>query len=255
MNLGTSSLLTARYFRTFTRAVAGHARAGHLRRSVRRHSHRRPDRRHDADRRQEPVQVRRDLSVRRSLRQPLRLHVVHGVHDARIHHDVRDHASAAAVAAALHLSAAAAEQQPGGAARARTGLLLAGVLRAAGHHGLRLPELVLSRRRALPVRRRRLDGRAAAVRRVSARYHRDVAPLEERAGPAPRRLQLPDPAAGRRAGFDSGGRASAPLRAALRSVVFAGSARHVSHRLRPHALDAAAQPARRRRQPRAVRAL
>ena len=69
---------------------------------------------------------------------------------------------------------------PCGAARARTGLLLAGVLRAAQLHlELRLLELVLSRRRALSVRRRRLDGRPAAVRRVSARHHRDVESLEE----------------------------------------------------------------------------
>ena len=249
--LGASSLLTARFWRTFVGQSQDMPAQGIFAAALRRHAHRRPARRHDADRFEESAQVRLDLRLGGAVRQSLRLHVVHGVYHAGVRRDLRDHAPESAAAAALHLHGALAQQQPGGAGRARARLFLAGLLRAAARpHGLRLLELVLSRRRSLPVRGRRRDRRAAAVRPLPARHAGDVGPLEGRGRRAARRLQLSDSDPVRRAGVHSGRGTPAAVRAALRRVLRARSARHASAGLRPHALDAAAQPAGRRREPR-----
>ena len=65
--------------------------------------------------------------------------------------------------------------------------------------------------------------------------------LASRSRRAPRRLQLPDSHPGRRAGLHPRRRASAALRAASRCVVLARPRRYDPRRLRPYALDAAAQ--------------
>ena len=84
-----------------------------------------------------------------------------------------------AAAAAVHVLRPLAEQQPLRASRPGARFLLASVLRAGAlTRRLRIPERVVSRRRSLPVRGRRGDGRSAAIRDVLARYHRH----ESRAG-------------------------------------------------------------------------
>ncbi len=152
INSGSSSLLDLAVLAHVHRTIAGYAGAGHLCRALRRHAHGGSDRRHDADRHQESLEVRHDLRLGGAVRQPLRLHVVHRVHDARVHHCLSHHASKPAAAAAVYLYGAVAEQQPVGTARSRRRFLFAGLLRAnTSRCRVRLFELVVPRRRALSV--------------------------------------------------------------------------------------------------------
>ena len=251
------SLLTARYLPDVHRAIAGHAGAGHLRRPV--SAARAPPARSTARRRSAartcskygaiydwvvPYGNRYDFTSYTAFTTPAFIVTYPITHPT------------AAAAAALHLHGTAAQQQPRGAAGPANRISFR---RPSARRSTCAPTAAISSS-YFPggVRFPFEEDVATVAQQQYGAYLQDTIDMSNRwkaeAGAAPRRLQLSDsdPSRARRASIPAAEhqRLYEPH---LDASYLPDIARHDSRRLRAHALDAAAEPAGRRREPRAVR--